>query len=447
MTLVAVLIAGSSVASAPALAAETDEYPWANAQLLNLATYDWGYAECQQAMLQARVCSQQVFLKDGINYYQSDPWGYYVRNCTSYVAWRVSQELGINIDGWGNAHSWDTAAQAAGYPVDTNPQTGDIAVWEGYYGHVAIVTAVNPDRSVNVAQYNRAGTGEFSRESRVTAHHYIHIKKAENPPTSDRPLPQPSPVATLTTQPVSPKPSPLLPIAPGDPLASTAQTDYKVVVTPSTHQANIYAIHFAQTNSGHVEISKSRGTDGNTSWEYVYSTPLVTHGSGEVAYSLADYDADGTLDLYAIKYAQSTSGFVEISVISGQGDFSQVIGSWRTADHVQVENEVTYLTADYNGDGKFDVYKIQSQYTDQKQTVTIFDGAKDYIESLGTWTSEEETAENADYMMGDYDNDGKFDLFHVAPSTNGQHLAVRVFDASRNFTRDLCAWDVDDTTQ
>src|SRR5260370_26704793 len=88
-----------------------------------------------------------------------DPWGFYTGYCTSFVAFRLSQE-GVRLHGaslqgpngktafFGNGGSWDAAAASIGYVVDTHPSVGSVAVWHGgenrawWGGHVAYVMAV-----------------------------------------------------------------------------------------------------------------------------------------------------------------------------------------------------------------------------------------------------------------------------------------------------------------
>jgi surface antigen len=147
--------------------ADTGGYPWAGAEEVNLSNFDWGYKECQSAMSVAGTCDSDNRIKPstGVLYHESDPWKYDVRNCTSYVAWRINKEFGINIPGWGDGSSWDTAAHNAGYKVSgldaekKVPEAGDIAQWES--NHVAFVTSINPDGSVNVAEYNHDEHGNF----------------------------------------------------------------------------------------------------------------------------------------------------------------------------------------------------------------------------------------------------------------------------------------------
>lgn len=61
---------------------------------------------------------------------------------------------------WGNANQWGASARAAGYSVGTIPRVGAVAVWPydgGGYGHVAVVTSVANNSSIQVMESNYAG--------------------------------------------------------------------------------------------------------------------------------------------------------------------------------------------------------------------------------------------------------------------------------------------------
>jgi surface antigen len=125
-----------------------------------------------------------------------DPWGFTKRQCVSYVAYRLA-EVGAPLDNgrdhWGSALDWDDAAQRLGFPIRTEPSVGAVAQWDagersdywapgasraegtfaaGPYGHVAWVTKVFEDGSVQVAQYNGTGDRAFST-MRVRAPRYL----------------------------------------------------------------------------------------------------------------------------------------------------------------------------------------------------------------------------------------------------------------------------------
>ena len=69
-----------------------------------------------------RVCAKHIWFYNGS---YGDPWGFALRNCTSFVAWRLRVTNGLapfenHFGGvhWGNADHWDEAAADLGYLVD-----------------------------------------------------------------------------------------------------------------------------------------------------------------------------------------------------------------------------------------------------------------------------------------------------------------------------------------
>ena len=103
----------------------------------------------------------------------STPWGY-SRECVSWAGWR-RQQLGRPVYGWGNANQWDDGARAAGYRVDNTPEVGAVAQTNaGYYGHVAVVEAVQGNNVV-VSEMNYDNDGHFRYGSYpVSYFQYIH---------------------------------------------------------------------------------------------------------------------------------------------------------------------------------------------------------------------------------------------------------------------------------
>ncbi|UDI77675.1 CHAP domain-containing protein [Staphylococcus taiwanensis] len=103
---------------------------------------------------------------------------YTAGQCTWYVYDRVGGKIGST---WGNANNWASAAQAAGYTVDHNPEKGSILqTSEGSYGHVAYVESVGSDGSVTVSEMNYSG-GPYVKDTRTisasqaSSYNYIHL--------------------------------------------------------------------------------------------------------------------------------------------------------------------------------------------------------------------------------------------------------------------------------
>lgn len=114
-----------------------------------------------------------------------DTWGFPNRQCTSFVAWRLSNANHVSLPvAPGDATVWDDrlAPYAA---IDSRPAVGAIAQWNGNesfggigagpLGHVAWVQAVHPDGSVTIEQYNLGNDGKYL-QMRTRAPRYIHLR-------------------------------------------------------------------------------------------------------------------------------------------------------------------------------------------------------------------------------------------------------------------------------
>ena len=138
----------------------------------------------------------------------ADSWGMYKRQCTSFVAFRLSSANGFTLPGgYGNAITWGGVAKSQGYRVDMTPAVGSVAWFgngvngAGSYGHVAWVAEVNGD-TVTIEEYNYdAGQGPEKywkrsfHKSKVSG--YIHFKDIGKTTTSQSTT---SPTSTSTAQ-------------------------------------------------------------------------------------------------------------------------------------------------------------------------------------------------------------------------------------------------------
>jgi surface antigen len=123
-----------------------------------------------------------------------DPWQFYNRECTSFVAWRLNSENGVAFTDywqgqhWGNASNWANAAKALGIPVDDKPSRGAVAWWRAgsagsSIGHVAWVQT-SGDGAITVEEYNYLHRGFYdtrmiSRSSSLWPSGFIHIKDTQ----------------------------------------------------------------------------------------------------------------------------------------------------------------------------------------------------------------------------------------------------------------------------
>ncbi|WP_165355030.1 CHAP domain-containing protein [Nocardioides oleivorans] len=141
------------------------------------------------------TCARRVWAIDGSI---GDPWGFVLRNCTSFVAWRLHERNGMTSfsnslggEHWGNASNWDDVARRLGYRVDDVPAIGAVAQTDdGRVGHVAWVSAIGPG-TVTVEEYNHAVPGGYgTRTVPVGDFRYLHLDDVAPSPLvgSDRPV-------------------------------------------------------------------------------------------------------------------------------------------------------------------------------------------------------------------------------------------------------------------
>lgn len=137
-----------------------------------------------------------------------DSWGFYTGYCTSFAAFRLSQE-GVTFHGssltgpngktafFGNGGTWDGAAAAIGYAVDATPTVGSVAVWHGGEngawsgGHVAYVMAVDGAGNATVEEYNWSNPLRYGQRT-ARAPRYIHFVGSAVVRPISRPTPAPA---------------------------------------------------------------------------------------------------------------------------------------------------------------------------------------------------------------------------------------------------------------
>ncbi|WP_457189070.1 CHAP domain-containing protein [Nocardioides sp. P5_E3] len=141
------------------------------------------------------TCARNVW---SINGSIGDSWGFVLRNCTSFVSWRLHERNGMagfdnhfRGEHWGNAANWDDVARRLGYRVDSVPAIGAVAQTDaGRVGHVAWVSDIGPG-TVTIEEYNHGSAGGYgTRTVPVGDFRYLHLADVSPSPLvgSDRPV-------------------------------------------------------------------------------------------------------------------------------------------------------------------------------------------------------------------------------------------------------------------
>ena len=170
--------------------------------------------------------------------------------------------------------------------------------------------------------------------------------------------------------------------------------------------------------------------------EFKIQTSTILHKTGDsFSFLLGDYNHDGCLDLYAISKSQTSSKSTEVHILSGKNNYR----SWLLQTGTKLNetgNNWVFLLGDYNHDGFLDLYAIKKNQTDSKSTEVHILSGKNNFQSwlLQTRTILHETDDNWDFCLGDYNNDGKLDLFTIKKNhTGSKSTEVHILSGSNNF--------------
>lgn len=113
----------------------------------------FGVADSSSAVISETVSTASTTYSSAVttNYTANT---YPVGQCT----WGVKELAPWVGNYWGNGGDWAASAAAQGYTVGTTPQVGAFIVWtDGSYGHVAYVTDVAADGTIQVMESNFNG--------------------------------------------------------------------------------------------------------------------------------------------------------------------------------------------------------------------------------------------------------------------------------------------------
>lgn len=116
------------------------------------------------------------------------------RECVDFAAWRLNEQAGATASGpfttyaaYGSALTWKDRAVADGKVADHTPTLGSVAWWgpnvsaggalnAGPSGHVAIVSAVNPNNgTITIEQYNGTAPGHTYSKMDLTSAQYASL--------------------------------------------------------------------------------------------------------------------------------------------------------------------------------------------------------------------------------------------------------------------------------
>jgi hypothetical protein len=135
------------------------------------------------------------------------------------------------------------------------------------------------------------------------------------------------------------------------------------------------------------------------------------------AFSVADWNGDGRPDLVAIQKSGTASGLTELQVVDGASSFQRLLLNTATMLG-PADDRHAFSVADWNGDGQMDLVAVQKSGTVSRRTeVRVLDGASGFGRYLlETVTALGPTDHRHDVSTADWNGDGRLDLVVVQKS-------------------------------
>lgn len=332
--------------------------------------------------------------------------GYGYRNCTDWVAWRLS-ELGITVPKvWGKGGDWDDKAILANKIVDNTPEVGDIAVWDPStptgFGHVEVVEKVNTNGTVDTSGYNKAETGSYGTQSGVTAHHYIDLN-------GTTPTTPPAPTADKIDELAFVRESGhwtgqaeiiTLHGAPGyGAIRGVGLTGYPAVSDPGnvvplaikTNNDAISELGFVRMNhwSGKAELVTRHGSpEYNAALSAAETGYPAVSDTANVQPIAIDVHGDGIDELAFVRTTGHWTGHAEIVTYHGSPNY-QTLHSAHVLPYPNVPDpaNVTVLGINVDGDAPDELAFVRTNHWSGMTEAVVYDGAPSYGTLLGAYST------------------------------------------------------------
>ena len=370
----------------------------ASADILSYPDYD---ASCQFGASGGASCTNPANSSDKYDWYVDENVdgqysgysenlsgrGYYYRNCTDYVAWKL-QSLGVPEDktpGLGNGGSWYTRAQVKGLPTGTTAAAGAAAVQPGSPGHVAYVESVNTDGTITVSEYNKNqdGTGgtRTGTASGLGFTQFVYF-------------------ASYMTNPPAPTP-------------------------PNGSVADIYAVVRNDVGSNRTATHVINGANWG---QYLLNSATGLPMTGaNWSFDWGDLNRDGKLDLWAFNRNPGGINTV-VHVLNGAN-----LGQWLQAGNIALpatDANWSFKLGDFNRDGVPDIYGINRAPGWPNTVVHVINGANwgQYLQAGSIALPS--TDANWDFDVADFNRDGTPDIWGINRAPGYTRTVVHVINGA-----------------
>lgn len=197
---------------------------------------------------------------------------------------------------------------------------------------------------------------------------------------------------------------------------------------------DLYAIFKSITGTHSTEIHAMRGSDNFQSFFLRTGTALQETGDN-YDFLIGDYNKDGKKDIYVLQKSITGTNSTELHILNGADNYQSFLLHTGTALH-ETHDDFDFVLGDYNKDGNEDVYAIKKTGTGTHSTeIHVLNGSNNFQNFLiNTGTALHETPSNFDFGIGDYNKDGKEDIYAIKKAGTGTNSTeIHILNGSNNF--------------
>ena len=205
------------------------------------------------------------------------------------------------------------------------------------------------------------------------------------------------------------------------------------------HRNHVFAIN-KQGSSNSTEVHVMNGAQTFKEWYAQTGTPLQKTGTDRSwEFELGDYNGDGIQDVWGIAKNATGSGKTEVHILDGASGYQSFALHQATALHeTGTDRSWEFELGDWNNDGKLDLWGVARTGTGSgKVEVHILNGAngfQSFLLQVGTYMGQNGGGTRWDYELGHYDTDNKLDLYCIDKSEGSTNRPkVHVLSGSSNF--------------
>lgn len=164
-------------------------------------------------------------------------------------------------------------------------------------------------------------------------------------------------------------------------------------------------------------------------------TPLRRHLTGQLNFTLTDWNGDGSLDLVVVKKSHTESHKTEVHVLSGASQYQGTL--WQTSTILEETDETwSFGMARWSNGQKPDLIAIKKSDTETRTTEVHILSGDDSFQSyiLQTGTALHETDDEFDFVVTDWNGHGRPDLAMIKKSkTSGKCTELHVLSGASEF--------------